>query len=891
VLNMSTRPDPDALLRRATAEEARVRRGKLKIFFGMAAGVGKTYAMLEAAQRHRAARIDTVIGYVETHGRAETAALLENLEVLPRRQTQYRGTTLEEFDVDAARLRHPTLIIVDELAHTNAPGSRHTKRWQDILELIDSGIDVYTTLNVQHLDSLNDVIAKITGVQVRELIPDSVFDQADEIELVDLPAQELLDRLRQGKVYVPAQAQNAIENFFRAGNLIALRELALRRAADRVDAQMDAYRRERAIKSAWPVSDRILVCIGTSPFSASLLRSTKRMADRRAAQWIAAFVETPDYANASEEVRTRVLATLRLAEQLGAETVMLSGPNVTTPLLEYARSRNVSRIVIGKPSGPLWKRLLYGSILDELIQGSGDIDIYAISGDTARPPPTVSPMRRITNRRKDYVVALITVGLTTILCRFLLPVLTPTNLAMIYLLGVVFVALRGARGPALLASLLGVAAFDFFCVPPYLTFAVSDYEYVLTFIVMFIVALIVSNLTVYTKQQAKAAIEREARTNALYRISKQLSQTVNRAVLVELITAMTAETFRAKVVVILASDGLASPREWSESFPLDSTERGVAAWVLEHGQPAGKGTQTLPGAKALYLPLQTSAATIGVLGVQASDWSTLETPEQIHQLQAFAAQAALALERSTMAADAQSAAVRAETERTRTALLSAVSHDLRTPLTSITGAASGLLTQGAQLDDSTKHELLVSIVDEADRLSRLVNNLLEMTKLDSGPVELQKDWQSLEDIVGSALRRCERQLGKREIRIALPDLPPVFVDGLLFEQAFINLFENACKYAGSSARVEVTAEANGEFIDVEVRDYGKGFEAGTETKVFEKFYRGHSTDGRGAGLGLAIVRAIVEVHGGKIRAYNHQLGGAVVRFTVPAASTPQEVES
>ena len=883
------RPDPDRLLARVAEQESRARRGRLKVFFGAAAGVGKTYAMLEAARLKKRDGVDVLVGYVETHRRSETEALLEGLEILPRRQTGYRGTTLEEFDLDAALARRPALILVDELAHTNAAGSRHTKRWQDVLELVQAGLEVYTTLNVQHLESLTDVVARITGIQVRETVPDSVFEQADEIELVDLPVAELLKRLEEGKVYLPQQAGRALENFFREGNLIALRELALRRTADRVDLQMEAYRRDRSIEANWPVTDRIMVSIGASPFSARLLRATARAARRLRAPWVAAFVETPDFAHAPQETRSRVLSALRLAERLGAEAVTLTGSRVSEALLDYAKARNVTRIVIGKPSGPLWKRLLRGSILDELIQGSGDIDIYAIRGEgeapeaaPASPVPTVSRVAR-----RGYWHALLVVGVTTVLSRLLLPVLEPTNLSMIYLLGVVLVAMRGARGPAMLAAVLSVAAFDFFCIPPYLTFAVSDTQYLLTFAVMFGVALVVSSLTLSIRQQERSAVERAKRTEALYRLSHQMAGSLNAGVLVEVITAITAETFRAKVAVLLPTGdgGLTGGREWKENSLLDVAEQAVARWVLDHGQPAGRSTQTLPGARALYLPLTGSQKTVGVLGILPSDWEIVENPEQFHLLETFASQAALALERAEIARQARQAEIQAEAERLRTSLLSAVSHDLRTPLASITGAATGLLAQAGRLDQATSRELLETISDEADRLNRLVNNLLEMTRLESGAVEVRKEWHPLEEILGAALKRTERQLGDRPVRVDLPaDLPMVAVDDVLLQQAFINLLDNAAKYTPAGAAIEIRARAAGEMVEIEVRDSGPGFPPGAGKQVFDKFYRGAGEAARGAGLGLAIVKAIIDVHGGQIEAVNHPQGGACLRFTLPAAA-------
>jgi two-component system sensor histidine kinase KdpD len=874
------------------AEEDRQRtRGRLKVFFGSAPGVGKTYAMLEAARLRKKDGVDVVAGYVETHKRKETEILLDGLDVLPRRQAAHRGTVLEEFDLDAALVRRPALLLVDELAHTNAPGSRHVKRWQDVLELIDAGIDVYTTLNVQHLDSLNDVVAQVTGVPIRETIPDSVLDQADDIELVDLPVNELLRRLEDGKVYVPDQAQRAMRNFFRPGNLIALREMALRRTADRVDAQMRDYRRNHSIHPTWPVAERLIVCIGPSPFSARLIRATKRLADRLGAEWIVAFVETPGYAALPQEVRDRVLAALRLAEQLGAETVTLQGSRVADAVLRYARTKNVSKIVIGKQAGALWKRILRGSILDKMIEGSGDIEIYAISGDASAPllaiPKPVGPAPKWS----QYALAAAVVALCTLFSAALRSALAPTNLIMIYLLGVVAVAMRSRRRVAFFASGLSVAAFDFFCIPPYLTFAVSNYEYLVTFAGMLTVSMIVASLTVRIRLQSEYAVDRAARTQALYRLTKELMGEPLAFEAARIATGITQEVFGAEVVIFLPEDEnrISFHRRTTDRLPLPLSEEAIAQWVFDHGQNAGRGMDTLPGASALYLPLKGSRRVLGVMAVLAGADQIAASPEQRHLLEIFASQTAAAMERAAAAAAARDAEVRINTEQMRSSLLSAVSHDLRTPLASITGAATSLLSQGEHFDLATRRELLESIADEAERLNCLVNNLLEMTRLESGAVEVWRDWHPLEEIVGAALTRVDRSLRGRPVATRLPvDLPLLAVDDVLLEQVFINLLENAAKYTPADSPIEIAARQEGASVIVEVMDRGPGFVDGEESRIFEKFYRGKAQGVRGAGLGLAICQAIVTAHGGAIEAANRQGGGAVMRLRIPIGGTPPE---
>ena len=885
------RPDPEALLARVKAEEARQHRGKLKIFLGAAAGVGKTFAMLEAVREQRADGVDAVVGYVETHGRAETDALLQGLEILPPRMVDYRGTALREFDLDAALARRPALILVDELAHTNAAGLRHAKRWQDVVELLDAGIDVYTTMNVQHIETLNDVVAKITGVVVRETVPDSVFEQADEVELIDLPPDELLERFKDGKVYMPEQAQEAVKNFFRKGNLIALRELALRRTAERVDAQMRVYMHEHAIGKAWPTAERLLVCISPGPESARLVRAAKRMADRLGAPWLAAYVETPAQLRLSAEVRDRVTQTLRLAEQLGAETVRLPGEKMSEAILSFAHDRNVTKIVVGKPRRRLWTRILIGSIVDALVQGSGDIDIYVISAEREQQGVPQAPRgrRAIPSDWAPYGWAMAVVALATGVAWITLPFLGLVNLVdlvMVYLLGIVVVATRYGRGPSLLASILSVAALDFFFVPPVFTFAVSDARYVFTFAVMLVVGLVTSGLAARIRTQAEAARLREQRTAALYAMSRELASTRGADKLLTIAIRHISEVFRSQVVVLLPGPGGTLVSADGGQFALDSNELGVSKWVHEHHQPAGLGTSTLPGAAALYLPLQAPRGPVGVIGVRPADRHALDAPDQLHQLETFANQTALAIERAQLADEAQQNQVRMETERLRNSLLSSVSHDLRTPLATITGAATTILENGAKLNDRTRQGLLESVREEAERLNRLVQNLLEMTRLESGALQLRKEWHPLEEIIGAALSRLGKELGDRHVETRVPpDLPLVPIDDVLIEQVLVNLLDNAVKYTPGGSPIRIMATATDEAVTVEVADHGPGLPRGEEDRVFEKFYRA-TPGGRGAGLGLAICQGIVRAHGGNIWAQNLPEGGVAFLFTLPLAGKP-----
>jgi len=882
------RPDPDALLAHVRDEEARRARGKLKVFFGAAAGVGKTYAMLEAARAQRAAGVDVVAGVVETHHRAETEALLDGIEILPRRRIEHRGTLLEEFDLDAALARHPALLLVDELAHTNAPESRHARRWQDVLELLDAGIDVYTTLNVQHLESLNDVVAKITGVVVRETVPDSVLEQTDEFELVDLPTEDLRRRLKEGKVYVAHQAAEAVDNFFREGNLIALRELALRHTAERVDAKMQRYRREHAIGPVWPVTERVLVCVGPSPLSARLVRAGRRLAAQLEAPWVVAYVETPAHRSLGDEDRARVAQTLRLAESLGAETITLTGTRMSDEILAYAGTRNVSKIVIGKPTRGFWRRVFFGSIVDALVRGSGEIDIYVISGD-GTPPPT--PRRRVRPRASDpvpYAAALATALASTALAWLMFPRFELSNIIMVYLLGVVVVSMRFGRVASALASVLSVAAFDFFFVPPYFTFAVTDSQYLVTFMVMLVVALVISDLTVRARDQAEAARTQERRSAALFSLTRELAAAPDIPTLLEAALRHLLEIFGGRIVILLpdATGRLEQRAGQLAPFNMDASDHAVAQWAFEHRAAAGAGTDNLPGAQMRFEPLTSSRGIVGVVGMRPTEPRAFDAPEQERLLETFVSQVAVALDRALLAAEMQAAQVRAEAERVRNALLSAVSHDLRTPLTAITGAASAALEGETRLDAATRRELLESIRDEAERLNRLVNNLLDVTRLESGSLQLRREWIPVEELVGVALARLAKPLGDRKVTTRLPeDLPPVLVDGLLIEQVLINLLENATKHTPAGQPIDIEARRVADTIVVDVADRGPGLPTGEEQRIFDKFF-GAGTGG-GAGLGLTICRAIVEAHGGRIRGENRRDGGAVFRLSLPAGEPPR----
>ncbi len=876
------RPDPSLLLTRLREAEG-TGRGHLKIFFGASAGVGKTYSMLQAAGKLKDEGVDVVVGCAETHGRAETALLLERLEILPRVSVEYRGTILSEFDIDAALARKPQLILVDELAHSNAPGSRHAKRWQDVQELIEAGIDVFSTLNVQHIESLHDVVSQITGVLVQERIPDSLLESAAEFELVDLPPDELIQRLRDGKIYVSERAESALNNFFRKGNLIALRELALRYTAEHVDSEMLRYRHAHQIVEPWPTTERMLVCVSNSPLSIRLVRASKRMAVALKAKWYVAFVETPSYLRLPDSEKARVLQTLRLAEQLGAETLELSGENVSEELVRRAHSNNVTKIVIGKPAQPRWIEVLRGSIVDDIVRKSGMIDVYVITGDAdAAAAPWVKKVRS-TRRPKDYLGSSAIVALCTAIAAFMTGHFELSNVIMVYMLGIVIVASQYGRGPAVFASVISVASFDFFFVPPFYTFAVSDTQYLVTFAVMLTIALVISTLTARIRQQAQSARLRESRTASLYLMSRELSSTLNLGDLITIGLRHVAEVFECKVAIYLPNfEGVLQVRR-----PLEGLDAGVAVWAFKNKQPAGLSTSTLPAANALYVPLFGAKAVIGVLAIRPSDIDRFLAPEQLHLLETFGNQIAIALERAQLADDNERARLQVKAEQLRNSLLSSVSHDLRTPLATITGAASTIMEGSTSLTVEKCRDMAAEIFHESERLNRLVGNLLDMTKVQSGNLKVRKEWCPIDEIIGAALSYVDDRLSGRQVRILIPsELPLIPVDSILIQQVLVNLLENALKYTPAGSELVLRASVSDQVAQIEVADRGSGIPPAHIEKIFEKFFREEASDRTGVGLGLAICSGIVEAHGGKIWVENRAGGGAVFKFTLPIEGIP-----
>ena len=896
---VDARPDPDELLVQLRDEEARAARGKLRIYFGSSAGVGKTYAMLAAGRALKVEGLDVLAGVVETHGRIETAAQLQGLDVLPPAQLTSRGRTLPEFDLDGALKRRPVLILVDELAHSNVAGSRHPKRWQDVEELLDAGIHVYTTLNVQHLESLNDVVGGITGIRVHETLPDTFFDRADEVVLVDTPADELIGRLKAGKVYMPAQAERAARNFFRKGNLMALRELALRRTADRVEDDVQAYRLNESIAPVWKTEAALLCAIGPRDGDDHVVRSAARLSQQLAVAWHAVYVETPALQRLSNAQRERILQTVKLAEELGATTAVLSAQNVPAALVEHARHHNLSKVVMGhnepRSVWRVWQREALGRRLAAL---APEFDLIEVGeGQRSDPAATAANERGddgasdfASNGRIGYLWAAAACGATTLVATPLAPIFDLANIVMLFLLAVVGVAVRFGRGPAVLAAFLNVAAFDFFFVSPRMSFAVSDVQYVLTFAVMLVVGLVIGQLTAGLRFEARVATHREARSRALFEVARDLSSVLLTEQCVEIAERAIGREFhgRAHVFLLDLSERLQLPSSAPREPSLDI---GTAQWALDHNEAAGLGTDTLPGSAWLYLPLKAPMRTRGVLALRPEQPRLLLVPEQRQQLETFAVLSAIALERVHYVEVAQGATVQIESERLRNSLLSALSHDLRTPLAALYGLADTLVGSAPPLPPQPL-EIARSMATEVRRMNAMVSNLLDMARLQSGAVQLKREWQPIEEVVGTALQSVGAALVDRTVRTELaPGLPLVDIDAVLIERVLANLLENAGKYTPVGSSVTIAARLRAAYLLVTVSDDGPGVPPGREESLFEKFTRGERESATpGVGLGLAICRAIVEAHGGRIWVEPAGLPaprrGARFCFTLPLGVPP-----
>jgi two-component system sensor histidine kinase KdpD len=861
------RPSPDALL----AEAQRESRGRLKIFLGAAPGVGKTYAMLEAAQERRREGIDVVIGVVETHGRQETERLVTGLTVVPPKTVEYRGRVFQEMDLEAILARRPRFLLVDELAHTNVPGSRHVKRYQDVDDILAAGINVYSTLNIQHLESLNDVIERIAGIKVRETLPDSVLGSADEIELIDLPPEDLLKRLAEGKVYVPEQAKRAAQNFFSPGNLTALREMALRHAAERVDAQMLNYMRAHAIAGPWPARERILVCVGDDMSSARMIRVAKRMAERRNAPWVAVYVETHRHLSFSEEDKDGIDRALRLAEQLGGESVTLQGEDVTGEILNYAREHNCTQLVVGRTHRRGWRRLFANTITARLLAQSGAFDVLLVGGDDTESPLTALPTKKPAEQINwlSYLLATLGVAAATGIGFVINIWLSLPNISVGFLIAVMLIALKLGRGPAIFASVASFLSFNFVFAEPRFSLALDDPQFILTIFFFLIAAIIVSNLASRVQTQVDSAKLSARRTSNLYEFSRKIAAAATRDDVLWAVVHHVAATIHGKSLVLQPIEGrLSIAAGYPPEDQIDDKDSAAADWAWANGKPAGRGSTTLPTSNWLFMPLRTARGPVGILGIQMEGQDFLG-PEDSRLLETLADQAAVAIERTSLVADVEAARLAAETERLRSALLSSLSHDLRTPLVSILGASTSLIKYQDDLSKGDRNELAHTIQDEAERLNRFVQNLLDMTRLGSGSMKPNADWADLSDIVRAAVERAAKLLKRRQVRIDIdPAIPLLNVDSVLVQQVFFNLLDNACKYSPAGSTVTIWARAKQDQVLIEVCDQGAGIPEADREKVFDMFYRVQAVDKQsaGTGLGLAICRGIIEAHGGSIKA-------------------------
>jgi two-component system sensor histidine kinase KdpD len=893
--NLELRPSPEALLEAARREEGRV--GKLRIFVGAAPGVGKTYTMLETARARKKDGYDIVVGIVETHGRKETDALLEGLEVVPRRRIDYKGQWLEEMDLDAIIARRPQIVLADELAHTNAPGSRHPKRYLDVEELLQHGINVYSTVNIQHIESLNDVVAQITRVRVRvrETVPDSVFDRADAVELVDLTPDDLIERLKEGKVYIPQQAERALEHFFSPANLTALRELALRRTAERVDEQLLTQMQAGAIPGPWAAGERILVCISEDPRAAGLVRYAKRLADRLHGPWTALYVEGRRSVQLSDEDRDRIADTLRLAEALGGEAITSpsAGRRIADDVIGYAQSHNVTQIIIGKSARSRWFEILHGSVVHDLVRRSGNISVHVIAGDAVAGEPIPKKTVRTAEGAdsldpRPYVAALIAVAAALGVATVIQYWLGIENVDLVLLTAVVGVAVRYGLWPSLVASIAASLCYNFFFLPPIYTFTITDPNNLAAFFFFIVIAVIVSNVAARVRTQAVVAMTRARNTESLYAFSRKLAGTGTLDDVLWATAYQTALMLKVRVVLLLPENGsIAVKAGYPPEDMLDAADLAAAKWTWESDRPAGRGSDTLPGAKRLFLPIHTGRGSIGVVGIDGDKPGPLLTPDQRRLLDALMDQAAIAIERVHLVEDLDRAKRTAETDRLRTALLTSISHDLKTPLAAVLGAAGTLRSLSDALDEHEKGELVGTIVDEAERLNRFIANLLDMTRLESGAIVPNVALHDLGEIVGSVLRRASKILAQHRIEVDLAkDLPMVEIDPVLFEQVIFNLLDNAAKYAPPGSIVRIQSWRDRDSVGLQILDEGDGIPTGDLEHIFDKFYRARKADHvrAGTGLGLAISRGFVEaMHGTIVAANRTDRTGAVFTITLPVS--------
>ena len=885
------RPSPEALLAEAR-RDAQGPVGRLKIFVGAAPGVGKTYEMLEAAHAKVKDGVDVLVGVVETHGRMETQALLEGLAVLPRKPTIYINRILSEFDIDAALKRRPQLILVDELAHTNVPGSRHPKRYQDVEELLDAGIDVYTTVNIQHIESLNDVVAQITRVRVREVVPDEILDRADAVALVDLTPEDLIQRLKEGKVYVPKQAERALKHYFSPANLTALRELALRRTAERVDEQLLEQMQARAIQGPWAAGERILVCVNEDPRSAALVRYSKRLADRLRASWTALSLQTGRSLQLSEEQKDRIAETMRLAERLDGEAVSLPARErrIADDIIAFAQKNNITHIIVGKSARTRWFELLYGSIVHDLVRRAGNISVHVIAGEEPDAPPSTSGGVATQASQPFDVVPFLMAGVAVAaalgISVLLRPLLGIENVDLIFLTAVVGIAVRYGLWPSLSASVAASLAYNFFFLPPLYTFTITDPANLAAFALFAALSVLVSNLAALGRTRAVAAHDRVRAVESLYAFSRKLSGAGSLDDVLWATAHQMASMLKVRVVLLLPDHGtIAVKAGYPPEDRLDEPDLAAAKWAWEKNRPAGRDSDALPGAKWLFQPMHTGRGAIGIVGICRDEAGPLLRVEQRRLLDALMDQSALAIERVHLVEDVERVKRIAETDRLRSALLTSISHDLKTPLAAVLGSASALRDLAPSLDDAAKSDLITTIIDEAERLNRFIANLLDMTRLESGAVIANVSAHDIAEIVATALARASRILANHRVEMDLAsDLPMAMVDAVLFEQALFNLLDNAAKYAPAGSSIRIESARDGTRFVLRVLDEGPGISADDLERIFDKFYRAHKGDQvrAGTGLGLAISRGFIEALQGTLTAANRtDRSGAEFTITLP----------
>ena len=893
------RPSPEALLEAAKREESRV--GKLRIFVGAAPGVGKTYAMLETARARERDGYDIVVGVVETHGRKETEALLEGLETVPRKRIDYKGRLLDEMDLDAIITRRPQIALVDELAHTNAPGSRHPKRYLDVEEILNSGIDVYTTVNIQHIESLNDVVAQITRVRVRETVPDEIFDRAEAVELVDLTPSDLIQRLKEGKVYIPQQAERALEHFFSPANLTALRELALRRTAERVDEQLLAEMQAKAIPGPWAAGERFLVCISEDPRAAGLVRATKRLADRLHAPWTAIYIETGRSAQLSDEERDRIADTLRLAMNLGGETVTIPGGarRVADDVIAYARANNITQIVIGKSNRSRWFEILHGSVVHDLVRRAGSISVHVIAGEELEGDRISKKTVRTAPQALDpwpYILSVVAVAVSLGLAEIVEPFFGLENVVLVFMTGIVAIAARFGLWPSILASVVASLCYNFFFLPPIYTFTIADPNNALAFFFFIVMAIIVSNVAARVREQAVTAMARARTTEALYAFSRKLAGVATLDDVLWATAYQIAMMLKVRVVLLLPEgETIAVAAGYPPEDVLDQADLAAAKWAWMNNRAAGRGSDTLPGAKRLFLPMRTGRGPVGVLGIDSDKAGPLLTPDERRLLDALSDQSALAIERVHLVEDMDRVKRTVETEHLRSALLTSISHDLKTPLAAILGSAGALRSMSGQLTDAQKEELVSTIVDESERLNRFIANLLDMTKLESGAIAPNSSLHSIGEVIGGALRRAEKILSRHKVALDIyRDLPLVKIDEVLFEQAIFNLLDNAAKYSARGSTIQINGRRDGDSVVLDIVDEGVGIPASDVERIFDKFYRVQKGDQvrPGTGLGLAIARGFIGAMQGTITASNRtDRSGAVLTIRLPVTADAAKLDT